>query len=153
MISYAGIGNRKLPPGAGPAITELARRLSTTHILRTGGAEGADQCFMAGSRTPVVYRAHTATPEAIDLAMAHHPAPHACNDYARRLLGRNAMIVLGSDLDAPVRFVLCWCADEERGGTALAIRIARAHGVAVYNMARWPRGVTEGVLHDRKRQH
>ena len=45
--------------------------------------------------------------------------------------------VLGSSLDSPAEFVLCWTADgEASGGTGQALRIAASHGVPVFNLQR-----------------
>ena len=53
----------------------------------------------------------------------------------KALHSRNAMQVLGFDLDDPVDFVLCWTPGGNKlGGTATAIRIAEDHNVPVYNL-------------------
>lgn len=143
---YAGIGNRKLPPHAAAAITTLAQRLRNAgFVLRSGGAPGADTAFFEGAGDGMVYRPQQATAKATYLAMCHHPAPGACNEHARRLHGRNAMIIMGPNLDEPVDFVLCYAVNEERGGTALGLRIARAHKIPTYNMARWPTEVLRWI--------
>jgi hypothetical protein len=114
--------------------------------LRSGGAEGADSAFELGASfmkpgtgrhgRARIFRADDATPMAIEMARRHHPCWGLCDTYARRLHGRNAMIILGPELNEPVKFVLCWTPDEEKGGTALGIRIARARGIPVVNFAR-----------------
>ena len=77
--------------------------------------------------------------------MQTHPAWQACSDYAKALHTRNVFQVLGSTLDNPSRFVLCWTPDgaeyghetsRETGGTGTAIRIADLFGIPVFNVAR-----------------
>jgi len=106
------------------------------YTLRTGGAEGADQAFMSGAGTYHCYLSSVATPESMALAATYHPAWHKCDEFARRCHGRNAMIVLGSDLKAPVDFVICWTPDGKAvGGTAMGIHIAQAKKILVFNLA------------------
>jgi hypothetical protein len=46
------------------------------------------------------------------------------------------MIILGHDLDTPVEFVICWTYKGNlKGGTALGMKIAAAHGIPIYNLA------------------
>ena len=45
------------------------------------------------------------------------------------------MIILGNSLDNPVKFVVCWTSNgKDKGGTGLAIRLARHHGIRVFNL-------------------
>jgi hypothetical protein len=133
MYSYAGIGSRKTPNHILSKMTEVSTHLSKRYILRSGGAEGADQAFERGAKNLNIFRAPDATPDAIELASKFHPAWHLCSDYAQKLLGRNAQIILGPNLDDPVQFVICYCEDETKGGTSLGIRIARDSDIPVYN--------------------
>lgn len=131
---YAGIGSRTTPPWNCRLLTDLAIDLDKQgYVLRSGGAKGADLAFEMGASHRQILRAKDATPEAIEIASRFHPAWGWCNDYARRLHGRNVMIVLGKDLFSHVDFVSCWTADEERGGTSLGIRVARHYNIPVYN--------------------
>ena len=60
-----------------------------------------------------------------------------CGRAARAMHTRNVEIILGYELDSPVKFLLCWTpGGRETGGTALGIRVARANGVPVYNLAK-----------------
>jgi cell division GTPase FtsZ len=53
----------------------------------------------------------------------------------RKLHARNAMIVLGKNLDDPVDFIICWTpGGTGSGGTGQALRIARAYGIPVYDL-------------------
>ena len=86
---------------------------------------GVDSC----ARTPAVIR-----------AAQYHPAWHRCSDAARKLHARNGGQILGPELDAPARVVICWTPNGELvGGTAQALRIAADHDVPVINLgdAQW----------------
>jgi hypothetical protein len=143
---YTGVGARKTPPHVLDLMTKLAEKLSLLYILRSGGAKGADQAFEKGAKFANIYYANDATVEAINIAGQYHPAWNKCQEWARKLHGRNAFQILGNDLAAPSKFVLCWTPDgaishAERtiktGGTGTAISIASAYGVPVYNLQRY----------------
>jgi len=102
--------------------------------LRSGGAIGADTAFESGATNKEIFKPNDATTEAIELASTVHPAWYACNDYVRKLHGRNAQIILGRELNSPVEFVICYTADEEHGGTSLGIKIAKKFNIPVYNL-------------------
>lgn len=135
--SYAGVGSRMTPPDVQNRMREIARDLRDSHLLRTGGARGADAAFFQGAGP---YRAHVfdpshATPAAIDSARHYHPAWDRCQPFVRRLHGRNMMILLGENLDDPVEFVVCWTPlGQAIGGTGHTIRAAQASGIRVYNL-------------------
>jgi hypothetical protein len=64
-----------------------------------------------------------------------HPSWNSCTSYAKKLHGRNSMIILGKDLLTPVSFVLCWTPmGKDIGGTSQSIRIARSLGIKVLNL-------------------
>lgn len=134
---YAGIGSRELPADQCSKITQIAKDLDAKgYTLRSGGAKGADSAFALGSSKKQIWKANDATEASIKLASTLHPAWGACNEYARQLHGRNMMIILGKTLDAPVDFVLCWTLDEENGGTAMGLRLARQYSIEVINLQR-----------------
>lgn len=105
-------------------------------ILRSGGARGADTAFAAGATRKEVFRPSGPIPQtALDSVAHYHPAPWRLNACTWRLHARNAQIVLGANLDDPVCFVLCWTpGGSGSGGTGQALRIARAHGIPVYDI-------------------
>ena len=116
-------------------MTRIARILDGKgYTLRSGGAEGADTAFANGASKKEIFRPKDATPEAIKIAMEIHPAPQHCNDYVRKLHGRNVQIVLGRDLDKPVEFVICWTKNPKVGGTSLGIRLADKENISVFNL-------------------
>lgn len=137
---YAGIGSRTTPVDVCNLMTKLAVALEIKgYRLRSGGADGADKAFERGVKSVTnkeIFRPKDATQEAIKLASEVHPAWHHCNDYARKLHGRNSQIILGRNLDTPVKFVVCWTPKgNEVGGTALGMRLATKRGITVYNLA------------------
>jgi hypothetical protein len=140
MKFYAGIGSRQTPPPILEYMREVARALEALgYVLRSGGATGADQAFEAGVSDPrhrEILRPIDATAEAMEAASEVHPAWHACNEYAKRLHGRNLQIILGRHLDRPVEFLVCWTAvlDPKGGGTRTGIVAAQEKAIPVYNL-------------------
>lgn len=174
---YAGIGSRSAPP----RITDLCKRIARVlemegGLLRSGGAKGCDSAFESGVLNPArksIYmpsdgfhgRRHGKNGcydaakmpgwiEALGTVDKYHPNPHALSSYARRLMARNAMQVLGPDLRSPADFVVCWTPLNSLGGTGQAIRIAEEHDVPVCNLNGIPGAekfldVLVGLLRDR----
>jgi len=149
MKYYTGIGSRKTPTEILNMMTRIAMKLEKEgYILRSGGAEGADKAFERGVKNTSsknIYYANDATPEAMLLASTYHPAWDRCSDYAKKLHGRNCFQILGRDLKAPSKFVICWTPDGctnhkdrtiQTGGTGTAISIADYHQVEVFNLTK-----------------
>lgn len=142
MTTYwAGIGSRATPSDILSLMVEIAKKLCQKgYILRSGGAIGADQAFENGcahidNNKIETFYWKNATPEAIEIASDLHPNWRACSDMARKLHGRNAMILLGQNLDTPVKFVICWTKNGgPEGGTGMGIRIAQKYDIPVYNL-------------------
>lgn len=133
---YAGVGSRETPEDVCVFMKTIAERLgSRGWVLRSGGARGADTAFAAGAPRKQVFRHSDPLPQAaLDSVARFHPAPGRLTAVGWRLHARNAQIVLGANLDDPVRFVLCWTpGGSGSGGTGQALRIARAHGIPVYD--------------------
>lgn len=137
-MKYAGIGSRETPHEVLGQIEYIAQNLAEEgHTLRSGGAKGADLAFEegCGDGKSEIFRAEDCTPEAMELSAKFHPNWDACKQYARKLHGRNALIILGRDLNDPVDIVICWTKDGKlQGGTAQALRIAAAYDIPVYNL-------------------
>lgn len=151
---YAGIGSRQAPPEILGLCTRIAHRLrGLGDTLRTGHAIGCDQAFERGAEHNAevflpwrdyeqdVYVWGRLWPmptiEAIQMVPKYHPAPERLSMAAVRLHARNLQILLGPvvKLDPePVDRVICWTADEKRGGTAFGIRAARELGIPVHNL-------------------
>lgn len=135
---YTGVGSRETPADILAVMTRLAQCLARDGwTLRSGRARGADRAFEAGAgRAKEIFLAKHATQTVMDMASRIHPAWHRCDDFARRLHGRNCFQVLGHDLNSPSRFLVCWTRDGlDQGGTRTAITLARQNGVPVFNLA------------------
>ena len=152
---YAGVGARRTPPAVLASMRDMARELGALGWhLRTGGAAGADSAFARaapeGQRTVFVpwqgYNRWDAAAcrvlgareiEAMrEAAAAHHPAWERCGEKVRDLHARNVAVLLGADMGQAVDAMVCWT-DRGRvsGGTGMAIRLARHHGLPVLNLA------------------
>ena len=146
MKSYAGVGSRRTPDFILEVMTKLAGFLEVKGwVLRSGGAEGADIAFAKGCSRKKILRPEHSDPVCEMVSQAHHPAWHSLNGYVKKLMGRNALIVLGDDLKTNVSFVVCWTPDgvitgpetsTKTGGTGQAIRIAYHHQIPVFNLKR-----------------
>lgn len=153
MISkpcYTGVGSRQTPFEVRKLMTRIAFFLERRgYVLRSGGAVGADSAFEAGvsdSSMKEVYlpwrgfntkvsRYEGVDPKALEMAARFHPAWDDLSTGARELHARNCYQVLGRNLDAPSRFVVCWTkAGRAVGGTAQALRIAAHYGIPVFNL-------------------
>jgi len=152
---YAGNGARKTPNHVLKQMREYAAALAERgYTCRSGGQpEGADAAFEEGTRPysgqMVVYLPWRGfgghldgivvgdDPRLREISARFHPNWAACSEGARKLLTRNAPLILGHDLPMVLsEFELCWT-DRALGGggTGQAIRIARAYGVPVYDLA------------------
>lgn len=154
---YAGIGSRKTPCGVLGQMQHIAKELALQGwLLRSGNCLGADQAFQMGANSVSPSLVHVfipwlgyesqsiavgnvvATPcsGAYRIAAKYHPAWQKCSRAAQALHARNVHIVLGENLDSPVRFLVCWTPKGLlSGGTAMGIRIAQAFGIPVVNLA------------------
>lgn len=161
-MKYAGIGSRETPED----ICELMKRIAVwlsedTHVLRTGGAPGADDAFLRGWISNIMEGRGVAelylpwknfngwgeenraamlveypTHEAWKMASFYHPAWERLNPGPRKLHARNMHIMLGWKLDDPVDYVICWTPEGRLvGGTAQALRVAIDLAVPIYNLA------------------
>ena len=163
IVRYAGIGARATPAGALSDMTVMAEWLARTGWhLSSGGADGADTAFAAGApvgqRTIWLpwrgYNGHRGQgcrvlsaaelSACIEIAAPLHPAWERCSPAVRKLHARNAA-VLGLTLDRPVDAVVAFTAEGRiEGGTGMAIRIAEARGIPVFNLGTMtPRVVCE----------
>ncbi|MFC0949161.1 hypothetical protein ACFGW0_01940 [Pasteurella multocida] len=135
--NYAGIGSREIPERVRESLMKIAARMGNAGwTLHTGDADGADAAFRlgCGRHTKRVYTPEMdIPPEAYEIAQKHHPAWATLNDHVRRLMARSVMNVLGQDLNSPVAFIVAWT--KKSGGTAFTMRVARTHGIIVYNLA------------------
>jgi hypothetical protein len=134
-------------------------------LLRSGGAEGADEAFVLGSESDLIdFKGpggdvqiflpwptfqgwqdrgrvegrifDEPSDEAYEIAAEYHPAWNYLKPGARKLHARNMHIMLGWELDDPVELVICWTPDAKiTGGTGQALRVAADLEVPVWNLA------------------
>ena len=148
--TYAGIGSRETPKPILEFMGKVASRLESHGLtLRSGHAKGADQAFESGvsnDKQKEIYlpedipnKRFSNSDQAITIAENTHPAPHKLSAYARNCHARNNYQVLGSDLNSPTDFVLCYAPLDKNGnptgGTSQAIRVATLENVPVFNLA------------------
>lgn len=75
---------------------------------------------------------------ALDLAAKFHPAWNRCSPAAKKLHARNGFIVLGPNLNDPVKLVVAWTPGGlGGGGTGQALRIAQAYGIPVVDLGQY----------------
>lgn len=83
-------------------------------------------------------------PETEQLVKIHHPNADKLTHSVMSLMRRNCHQVLGDDLSTPSAFIICWTPDgveqgaattQYTGGTGMAIRIASANNIKVFNLA------------------
>ena len=162
-LRYAGIGARATPDAVLANMGVIAGWLARTGWhLSSGGADGADSAFAAGApigqRTIWLpwrgYNGHRGPDCRVlsaaeiaactEIASPLHPAWERCSPAVRKLHARNAA-VLGLTLDRPVDAVVAFTAEGRiQGGTGMAIRIAKARGIPVFNLGTMtPRVVCE----------
>jgi len=153
---YTGIGSRSTPQEIQRLMTQIADKLGMWGwVLRSGGADGADEAFEKGSVCNELYlpwrgfngrmdaELEFPTPDAFLIAETHHPRWHALDRNVRALHARNAHQILGANCATPAAFVICWTPDgstgtttAKTGGTGQAIRIAKAYDVPIFNLQR-----------------
>lgn len=150
-MKYAGIGSRQTPHIILDEMILIAKQLAQKgHILRSGGADGADTAFESGcdlvNGKKEIYLPwkgfngnnsdlYSIKVQALLLAEKFHPRWDKLNQAAQKLMARNCYQVLGYNLDDPVDFIVCWTKDgKASGGTGQAIRIANYYKIPVYNL-------------------
>jgi hypothetical protein len=157
MKFYAGIGGRQTPDNILEAMRYLGQELCRRRYrLRTGNCKGADQAFQDGANYVAQDHVHLYLPWATyndeniirgnkvfcgelmewdySVASTHHPAWDRCSQDGKLYHIRNTQIILGENYGAQVEFVICWTADEEKGGTSQGIRVARVNQIPVHNL-------------------
>ena len=153
LLSYAGIGSRKIPKNVLIAFGALGKSLAELGFtLNSGGADGADLAFekgcdaangsknifipwpgFNGSKSKL-----TSIPAgAYEEAAAFRRNFDSFSSPVKKLLARDSIQVLGQDLITPVSFVACYAEKNKngaaKGGTSMAISIAQSRGIKVIN--------------------
>ena len=160
MKFYAGIGSRNTPTDVLRYMKAVAKRLASRgFILRSGAADGADSAFEQGCLESCGqheifipwkqyngrnYSVRKLTDLHEQIASELHPTWSRLSSGAKKLHTRNIAQVLGSDLQSPVQFVICWTPDGcesdasraiKTGGTGTAISCASLRSIPVFNLA------------------
>jgi hypothetical protein len=158
-LAYTGVGSRKTPPEVLERMRSVGYTLARAgYLLRSGGADGADQAFERGAKDGdgaaeiyVPWPGFNDHPggivrrmlEAEAIARSVHPAWDRLSPGAKKCHTRNVHQVLGFDLHTPSLFVVCWTPDgctgadtrtSITGGTATAILVAERYAVPVFNL-------------------
>ena len=156
--AYAGVGSRETPQAVLETMKKLATELEAAGWrLHSGGADGADAAFQQGttpeSRTIYLpwkgYNDHQGADTVVltndqqtraqAVVAGLHGAWQRCGRGARALHGRNHAIIHGVGTGGrteSVSAVICWTpGGQVQGGTATAIKLARAAGLPVLNLA------------------
>lgn len=152
--SYAGIGARITPAAIQKIMENGAKQLAAEgYLLRSGHADGADQAFQLGagklSRVYLPWPSYNQNvqvlgnkivPENWALhheAAIHHPIWDDLSQGVQKLLARNVAILLGSRMDDPVDFVICWTPQGRQiGGTGHALSVAIKYDIPIYNLGK-----------------
>jgi hypothetical protein len=152
MRFYAGIGSRETPKDILVWMESIAANLETMgYTLRSGGAAGADMAFENGVQDEINQRIYLpwhkfnqrkgivmgSVPEYTRIAQQFHPAWSRLSPGARMLMTRNVAQVLGFWPEPQMSdFVICWTPEGKGGGgTGQAVRIAKANGIRVFDLA------------------
>lgn len=162
-LYYAGIGSRKTPEKILNFQSNIATQLAKDGwLLRSGGAQGADKAFESGIGDEIglneiiipkngfegkhdndgYVNFGNATQEIKNqcdaLISIIHPVWDRLPRWMKNLHARNAMQILGPNLDKPVKFVLYWAPEDEygiaTGGTRTAVVLADRLGIPTFNM-------------------
>jgi len=154
---YSGIGSRSTPENILHMMGDVAYRLANKGwILRSGGADGADNAFEQGHtqaleddqtiESPQIFLPWTGfngrsswftepAPWTYDIAERFHPRWKYLKRGAKLLHARNVHQVLGPNEDSEhSAMVLCYYpSSSNMGGTGQAVRIAEGYGIPVFN--------------------
>lgn len=160
---YAGIGSRETPVPILNVMRRFATAVAKDHILRTGGAPGADDAFFVGAKNwcishkvPLESRIEVFLPwdnfngykssrgkyiylnpptGASLIAEKFHPNYNKLKDSNKKLMDRNSQQIMGRLLNDSVDFVVCYTSDgKASGGTGQALRIAEYKEIPIYNL-------------------
>ena len=126
-------------------------------ILSTGGASGSDQAFMSGAGSDVQlwlpeqgFEGYTTSNkillEAYEMAERIHPYWDDLDEFGRNAHARNCHILLGADLETPVKFVIAYTENGAwKGGTATGLRIAKIWRIPTFNIGQPGAGMEDLV--------
>lgn len=153
-LKYAGIGPRQTPQHILEMMVSVAIQLDEQGwMVRSGHARGADQAWAIAHRPQLreiwlpwnrfnnasedgrMMHVCPSTPAIEAVAKLAHPGWANLTDGSRRLMMRNVAIILGPQLDEPVKFVAYWSPSRKaEGGTGNAVRLASMYGIPSFNI-------------------
>ena len=156
---YTGVGSRETPKEICDLITRVAAKLSSLGwVVRTGGAQGADEAFLAGcngrtenfipwkgfgqygGQIPNLDANWQHLQQIPDLnPMIYRRETRSLDKYKGfwKLQARNVSQVLGLNLDSPSKFCILYApvtSTGVTGGTNTAYQVAMANGVECFNL-------------------
>ena len=155
--SYVGTGNRDAPESVLKQMHELANQLSQFgYILRSGGLDGPDLAFEAGSKDTELHLpwkdfnqrkaySYFNSQENKVLAKMFQPTFDGLKPAIQAFLCKNVRCIMGKDLKSPVRFMVLWSNDgaehskdivQATGQMTHLIKIASAMKIPVFNLGR-----------------
>lgn len=159
-MNIVGIGSRKTPEVILQEMHKIGAWIGNSkHWLTSGHAEGADWAFEKGcdglrcsvflpwkgynshlkSHALQFVVDHTYGPEIWQSIDRFHPAPDKLSAGARKLMARNAAMLMGP---SPADVIVCWTEGGlVAGGTGQALRIAESLRIPVINMWNVPTAV------------
>ena len=152
---YAAVGASSAPPEIRATMTSLARDMeSRGYLLRTHKGCDASGAFAAGAQRSQIVAIDRSQRALLDIAREIHPAPWLLPAHILQLIGRDARMLFGEDLDAPVDLLICWTEDgcctreavtRETGDCANAILLATTTKIPVINIHndRWREQLAE----------
>lgn len=156
---YTGVGSRETPKEICELITKVAAKLANLGwIVRTGGAQGADEAFLAGcggrtenfvpwygfgsygGKIPNLDRNWDYLQNIDDInPLIYKRTTRELSKYKGfwKLQARNVSQVLGLDLDNPSKFCILYAPTTPTGvtgGTNTAYQVAIQSGVSCFNL-------------------
>lgn len=161
LKAYTGVGSRETPDNILRVMEDIGEKLAYAGwTLRSGAADGADTAFeegcdrVGGAKEVYIawegFSGRTSVEEGIlvptgalvakaaQIASQTHPAWDRCSRGAKALHTRNVFQVLGQQLDAPSKMLICYGKLDKRGniqgGTATAWNLACQHDVPCFNL-------------------
>ncbi|MFP3556444.1 hypothetical protein SB861_37875 [Paraburkholderia sp. SIMBA_049] len=152
-LKYAGIGPRQTPSDVCMMMANVGAQLdSQGWMIRSGHAQGADQAWACRHRPQMReiylpwnrfnngggegFHVSPNTDALVTVARVTHPGWDRLSDGSRKLMMRNVSIILGPELNDPVKFVAYWAEQRTaQGGTGNAVRLASLYGIPSFNIA------------------
>ena len=132
---YTGIGSRKIPKEKQDQLSKIALILEKKgYQVYTGDAHGSDESFRV-VKNKKVFTAKDCTVESMEIAKRIHPSWERCSSFARKLLGRNPLQLLGYDLKSPTSFVVAYTPQGTiKGGSSIVLNLAKENNIPVFNI-------------------